>query len=71
MSVDPKSDRNVLNQRRNPSGVYFFTLCFYTYYFFAYNFYTDNFFNLLKSAGGRRGVDDRRAASRTTQGAWG
>jgi hypothetical protein len=54
MTVDPKSRDSQLNLRRNLSGEYFFTLCFYTYYFFASNIYTYNFFNLLKSLCGYR-----------------
>jgi hypothetical protein len=50
MIVDPKPRGNQLNLRRNISGIYFFTLCFYTYYFFACYFDTYQFFNLLKSA---------------------
>jgi hypothetical protein len=49
MRVDPKPADNLLKARRNLSGVYFFTLCFYAYYFFASHFYTYNFFDLLKS----------------------
>jgi hypothetical protein len=66
MTVDLKSRDNQLNLRRNLSGIYFFTLCFYTYYFFTSNFYTYNIFNLLKSPGGCGEAPAAGGASRTT-----
>jgi hypothetical protein len=62
MIVDLRLSANQLNQRRNLSGVYFFTLCFYTYCFFASYFYAHKLFNLLKSAGSAAQL--RRAARR-------